>query len=101
MPAYAIGQLFIKNKDWLEEYSSKIGPLLKKHQGHVIAKGKPSQLEGKAELPQVLITIEFPNLRLAHAWYDDPANQSLVKLRQTGSHFELLLVDGKEKRKRG
>ncbi len=96
MPAYAIGQLFIKNKDWLEEYTSKIGPLFEKHQGRIIAKGKPSQLEGQAELPQVLITIEFPNLTLAQAWYNDPDNQSLVKLRQTGSHFELLLVDGVE-----
>jgi len=94
MPVYAIGQLTIENKDWMEEYTAKIGPLLKKHQGRVIAKGEPSQLEGNAALPHLLITIEFPNSDAAHSWYDSPENQALVKLRQRGARFELLLVDG-------
>lgn len=94
MTAYAIGQLTIHNKDWMKEYTSKIGQLFAKYEGCVIAKGEPAQLEGKAPLPNLLITIEFPNREKAEGWYNDPENQQLIKLRQTGSDFELLLVNG-------
>lgn len=94
MTAYAIGQLTIHHTDWLEEYSAKIGPLLSRHGGRVLAKGQPSQLEGRAKLPNILITIEFPDSQAAKSWYQDPDNQALVRLRQSGSDFELLLIDG-------
>ncbi len=94
MSAYAIGQLTIINTDWMEEYTSRIAPLLSKYEGKIIAKGQPTQLEGTAETPNVLVTIEFPDRIAANNWYNDAENQQLVTLRQTGSHFELLLVDG-------
>lgn len=93
MTAYAIGQLTITNKDWMEEYTSKIGRVISKHGGVVITKGQPEQLEGKSNVPQVSIVIEFPNKTDAKSWYNDPDNQELVKLRNTGSSFELLLVE--------
>jgi len=94
MAAYAIGQLTIHNTDWMQEYTEKIGAVIQQHGGRVVAKGQPQQLEGTAALPNVLISIEFPDSQAAYAWYQDPANQQLVNLRQSGSNFELLLVDG-------
>ncbi|SMF30074.1 Uncharacterized conserved protein, DUF1330 family [Alteromonadaceae bacterium Bs31] len=93
MTAYAMGELTIHNKDWMEEYTHKIGPLLKKHGGEVVAKGQPSLLEGKRPLPHVAICIAFPNSDAAKGWYNDPENQALVKLRQSGADFELRLVE--------
>ena len=94
MTAYAIGQLTIHNTDWMQEYTDKIGAVIQKHGGRVVAKGQPHQLEGQADVPNVLISIEFPDSQAAKAWYQDPSNQQLVNLRQSGSSFELLLVDG-------
>lgn len=94
MTAYAVGQLTVHNNDWVDEYSSKIGGVIKKHQGQVLAKAKPEQLEGKAVLPDALVTIAFPTMDHAKAWYNDPETQYLVELRQTGANFELLLVEG-------
>lgn len=94
MAVYAIGQLTIHNTDWMAEYGPRIAKLFEEHQGKVIARGEPTQLEGSADLPNVLISIEFPNREAAIGWYNDPENQELVKLRQQGSNFELLLVDG-------
>ncbi len=94
MTAFAIGQLTIHNTDWMEEYTGKISSIIQRHQGKVVAKGQPEALEGNTELPSVLICIEFPDQQHAKAWYHDPENQVLVTLRQTGSTFELLLVEG-------
>ena len=94
MTAYAIGQLTVHNSDWLEEYGSKIGGVIQRHGGQVIAKAKPEQLEGEATLPDALVTIAFPSMDDARGWYNDPDNQYLVELRQTGANFELLLIDG-------
>jgi len=93
MTAYAVGELTVHNKDWMEEYTQKIGPLLKKHGGDVVAKGQPLRLEGSRELPNVSICIAFPSGDAARGWYNDPENQALVTLRQTGADFELLLVE--------
>lgn len=93
MTAYALGQLTIHNKDWMQEYTARIGPVLKKHGGEVLAKGQPTKLEGQADVPHVAICIAFPSMDAATAWYNDPDNQQLVALRQQGSNFELLLVD--------
>ena len=41
----------------------------------------------------MLINIAFDSVEAAKGWYEDPENQALVKLRNSGSHFELLLLD--------
>ncbi|MCG8383667.1 MAG: DUF1330 domain-containing protein [Gammaproteobacteria bacterium] len=93
MSVYAIGQLTIHNRDWMPEYTQKIGALFEKHGGKIIAKSAPEALEGDAELPNISLIIEFPSTEAAKAWYDDPENQKLVALRQTGSDFNLQLIE--------
>ena len=41
-----------------------------------------------------MVVIEFPSLENARAWYNDPDYAPLIKLRQTGSEAEIVLVDG-------
>ena len=94
MSAYAMGYLTIHHRDWMEEYSAKIGDVIGKHSGKVIARGEPQWLEGNEQLPHIAIVIEFPDQVAAKGWYNDPDNQALVKLRQTGSQFDLVLVNG-------
>ncbi|NRB36906.1 MAG: DUF1330 domain-containing protein [Pseudomonadales bacterium] len=93
MTAYAIGQLTIHDSSWAEEYNQRIVPLLQRHGAQVLAKGQPQRLEGTAALPHVLINIAFPSADAARGWYNDAENQELVQLRNTGSSFELLLLD--------
>lgn len=92
MTAYAFGQLTLQHTDWMEEYTRRIAPLFKQYGAEVVAKGPATILEGKGSLPDVAICISFPNADTAQRWYNDPETQELVKLRQTGSEFELLLV---------
>jgi uncharacterized protein (DUF1330 family) len=94
MTAYAIGSITIDNTDWQKEYGEKMPALIQKHMGTVLAKAPAALLEGTPLLPGVVVIIAFPSAAQARAWYDDPAHAPLRLLRQGGSHFDLMLVDG-------
>jgi uncharacterized protein (DUF1330 family) len=51
-------------------------------------------LEGTTPLPNVMVVLEFPSLEQARAWYRDPEYAPLIKLRQSGSEIDLVLVEG-------
>ncbi|HJY82823.1 MAG TPA: DUF1330 domain-containing protein [Candidatus Binatia bacterium] len=95
MPAYVIGQVQMRDPSWVEEYGAKIQPLLQKHGGrYLVRAGKMETLEGATPLPSVIVVLEFPSMEHARAWYHDPDYTPLIKLRQSGSEVELVLVEG-------
>ncbi len=51
-------------------------------------------LEGNAKLPSAIIVLEFPSMEQAKAWYHDPEYSPMIKLRQTGSDGDVVVVDG-------
>ena len=95
MAAYVIGRVQVRDTSWVAEYGPKTGDLVTKHGGKFISRrGKMERLEGKESLPSVMVVIEFPSMEQAKAWYNDPDYAPLIKLRQTGSDAELVLVEG-------
>jgi uncharacterized protein (DUF1330 family) len=95
MPAYAIGRLQMRDPSWRAEYGPKVAELVKKHGGRYIAGGgKMERLEGHGDLPSTIVVLEFPSMAQAKAWYHDPAYAPMIKLRQTGSDLDLVLVEG-------
>ena len=95
MPAYVIGQVQMRDASWREEYGPKVEKLLEKHGGrYLIRGGRAASLEGEAPLPDVWVMLEFPSMEKAQAWYNDPEYAPLIKLRQTGSDAEIVVVEG-------
>lgn len=97
MSAYAIGYLTVRNKDWQAEYGPRQTEQLKKHQGKVLAAPGSAMavMEGDVKLPNAIVLIEFPSMEAAKGWYNDPDQAALIKLRQTGADFDLILVEGR------
>jgi uncharacterized protein (DUF1330 family) len=52
------------------------------------------RLEGHGDLPSAIVVLEFPSMAQAKAWYHDPAYAPMIKLRQTGSDLDFVLVEG-------
>jgi uncharacterized protein (DUF1330 family) len=52
------------------------------------------RLEGEGKLPSVIVVLEFPTMAQARAWYNDPEYAPLIKLRQSGSDLDFILVEG-------
>jgi uncharacterized protein (DUF1330 family) len=92
---YLVGLVTVEHKDWVKEYRLKNAELLKKYGGRILVRGKPSKvLEGTAPDADAILVVEFPSMEKATAWYNDPDYQPLIKLRQTGSEVDFVLVEG-------
>jgi uncharacterized protein (DUF1330 family) len=95
MAAYAIGRVEMRDPSWLQEYGPKTAALVAQHGGKFLVRGGAmEQLEGTGQLPSVIVVLEFPSMAQAKAWYNDPQYAPLIKLRQTGSDLDLVLVEG-------
>ncbi len=89
MSYYLAGTMHVTDPSWQQEYGTKMPELLARHGGQVLASGTPDQFEGTTPQPSRLVVLCFDSKAVAQAWYDDPDNQHLVRLRQTGATFEL------------
>ena len=95
MAAYAIGRLTMRDPSWRAEYGPKTAELVAKHGGRYLAVGGAMErLEGQGALPSGIVILEFPSMAQAKAWYNDPAYAPLIKLRQSGSDLDFVLVNG-------
>jgi uncharacterized protein (DUF1330 family) len=94
MTAYAVFEVTITDSSFQEKYMDPTARLVAKHGGRYIALDSPEKIEGGREPPSALVILEFPSVEAAKAWHEDPEYQPLIKLRQTGSTSEALLVNG-------
>ena len=95
MPAYLVGGVDVSDPAWVAEYGPKVEALVQKHGGRYLVRGgEMDVVEGTTPAARVMVVIEFPSLENARAWYNDPEYAPLIKLRQTGSEADIVLVDG-------
>ncbi|MCH7942947.1 MAG: DUF1330 domain-containing protein [Proteobacteria bacterium] len=94
MKAFIIGRMKIHSRDWMEEYFSKVPDLIKAHSGcFVVRGGDPKRLEGEENLPDAVFILEFPSRDHALGFWNSDEFKPLIKLRQTGSSLEAMVVD--------
>ena len=96
MAAYVIVRVLeVRDTGWRAEYGPKTTALIQKHGGKfLVSGGAMERLEGSGKLPSNILVLEFPSKEHAKAWYNDPEYAPLIKLRQSGSDAELVLVEG-------
>ncbi|MFQ5850622.1 MAG: DUF1330 domain-containing protein [Candidatus Binatia bacterium] len=95
MAAYVIARLEVRDTAWRAEYGPKTAALIEKHGGRFLVRGGAMEsLEGDGKLPSTIVVLEFPSMEHARAWYKDPAYAPMIKLRQSGSDAEIVLVEG-------
>ena len=91
MAAYVIVGFNPKNAERLQAYSSEAAPIIAKFKGEFLVKGELRQLGGEYSY-RVQAVIMFPTRDLAESWYNSPAYQALIPLRDQGmeSHFQVV-----------
>jgi uncharacterized protein (DUF1330 family) len=95
MPAYIIGRLQMRDPSWLEKYRATVPSLVAKHRGtYRVRGGKMETLEGNTPLPSSFVVLEFPTMDDARGFYHDSEYAPFIKLRQTGSDLDMVLVEG-------
>ena len=95
MPAYIIGRLQMRDPSWVEKYRATVPSLVAKHGGRYLVRGgKMETLEGKATLPTSFVILEFPSMDDARGFHGDPEYAPFIRLRQSGSDLDMVLVEG-------
>ncbi len=96
MAAYVIVRVLeIRDTAWRAEYGPKTAALVEKHGGKFLVGGGAKEgLEGNEKVPSNIVVLEFPSMEHAKAWYNDPDYAPLIKLRQSGSDAEIVLLEG-------
>ena len=93
MAAYFVGFAKVKDAAKAQEYSSKAGPTIGSAGGAVIGRGKlAGVLCGRLDATSCLIA-KFPSVEVARNWYDSPAYQALVPLREEAFTATFVLIE--------
>lgn len=81
MAAFLIAFAKVKDPSRLQEYSAAAGPTLIAAGGSIVGRGKvAATLAGTLSADSGLI-VKFPSVDAARAWYESPAYQALIPLR--------------------
>jgi uncharacterized protein (DUF1330 family) len=95
-PAYVISEAdAITDLTTVQKYGAKVPETLAPFKGHyhfVVGGGKTESLEGEA--PQGIVVIAFDSAEQARAWYDSPAYQAIMPLRQSSVKGRIFIVEG-------
>ena len=91
--AYVVGQITIKNPQRWAEYRSQVPATLVPWGGELVFRGtKVAEWAGENRHPETVV-IRFPSLEAAQGWFESPAYQWLIPLRQQAADVDLLVYD--------
>jgi uncharacterized protein (DUF1330 family) len=98
MTAYLIVQQTIRDANKLEEYRSKVVPVLEKYGGSFITKGGSHKfLAGPGGLADRVAIVAFPDMAALDAWYNSSEYRPLIPLRKSAVILEtesLIALEG-------
>jgi uncharacterized protein (DUF1330 family) len=95
MPAYALVELSIFNRDKMSPYLTAVGDTITAHGGrYLVRPGNVEVVEGTLGQYPLKVVLEFPDMIAARQWYDSPEYQAILPNRLEHSEGNFLLVEG-------
>jgi uncharacterized protein (DUF1330 family) len=91
MSAYIVIEGVVRDKEALARYGSQATPLIKQFGGEILAFGPWEVLYGEAAYHNGMI-VRFPDKDTALAWYNAPAYQALLEIRNAALDCRFRLV---------
>ena len=94
MAAYILAQIDVTDVETFKRYSEKVHATVQKYGGRYLVRGGAvEKLEGKS-LDRRMVVIEFESSEAAKRWYTSAEYVPLIKLRQSASDGDIVLVEG-------
>jgi len=94
MPAYAILQINILNRENYKEYVQKASPIVESFGGEYLVRGGKSEVvEGKWEFPRTVV-VRFPSYDKAIKWYNSAEYAPIKKIRENNSEGNCIIIEG-------
>ena len=97
MHFYSVLEVTPTNDDWVPDYIGPANMLVAKYGGKYLARtASHERLEGNGEEAALRIIIEWPSMRAAKAFMNDPDYIPHLKARSAGSKSHHFLIEGKD-----
>jgi uncharacterized protein (DUF1330 family) len=94
MPAYLIAETDILDPEQYEQYKAASPGAVAAGGGRFVVRGgELAVLEGDWNPPRLVI-LEFESLEAAKAFYESPAYQAAIKLREGAAKLNMVAVEG-------
>lgn len=91
--AYAIGHIQVLDADKWAQYCALVPATVAPWGGELLLRGhKVRVLSG--DYPKTdTVVVRFPDIESAHGWYDSPAYQALIPLRDQAASVDLVAFE--------
>lgn len=97
MKYYAVVELEITDRRWVQEYVKNVTRMVEQRGGRYLARtAKVQRIEGERKHPQVFLIIEWPSKEMAEAFYESEEYRPFREKRLAGAKNEFLLVAGED-----
>lgn len=93
MATYLIAHVKIKDPAKLQEYAAAAGPTFAPFGGAPVARGKVVSVLAGAHVGDTALIARFPDTAAARNWYDSPAYQALIPLRDQAVDATFVLLE--------
>ena len=94
-PGYMIVKLTVTDGEVYNNYRAGFGDVFQQYGGEILAaSAEPTVLEGEWEAT-ITVIIRFDSRTEALEWYNSDGYQELVRIRQSASTGEFILMDGR------
>ena len=94
-PAYCLfDNVNITDFKKIEEYKSKVLPIVEKYGGQYRVIGGQLKIIEGAWSPKYLVMIEFPSFEQANHWYESEDYKELKNLRHSAGNYDGIIFEG-------
>lgn len=84
--AFFVATVKVKDPALFADYAQKAGATFKQFGGEPVLRGRyNSSMAGEADAHQAVGIVKFENMDRLKAWYDSPAYQAIIPLRNAAS----------------
>jgi uncharacterized protein (DUF1330 family) len=94
--AYLVAELDVTDAPAFQAYGGKAAESMKPYNGHILARGKPTNAEGNTPQTTSVIVV-FDSMADAKKWWNSTEYQALIPARQNASKaHQIYFIEGLE-----
>jgi len=91
--AYAIGHITVKDPEKWAGYRSRVPETLAPWGGELVFRGRTAMVLGGTHPHTDTVVIRFPDLAALQGWFQSPAYQALIPLREQAADVDLIAYE--------
>jgi uncharacterized protein (DUF1330 family) len=93
-PAFVVSHVDVSDQDTFKQYLAALPATLAPYKVKTLARGNPVKLDASTPPAGSLVILAFSNMADVKAWWNSPAYQAIIPLREKSSKTIAYAVEG-------